>query len=297
LISNLFREQNRSSVIDTITDVREVAWLVSLENTDAGLWLDIAPKTAMHKMNNQQFEIALTLRLFLPQKCLIGETMCNCKKKLDKEGIHFCSGCSYDGARINTHDRFRDQLERIIKYCGIHTKSEERGAFLSGDPACGKRPDISIFNLPNKSGKQILDVQITSPVPPNNPKEFTMKQAKIPLRAANLAHQTKVNNYKDIAPSNNLGFQSIIFEITGRMHSSTQQFLTEILAHSSDRKAIVPERLWHYWISTLMITLQNGLADGIMKRANSRFGAATNFENSKEVVMEFGYLNSGIKSF
>ena len=59
---------------------REIAWCESLQGNTAGLWLDCASKSDMPKIANDEFRVALTLRLFLHQKCIIPGTMCDCRK-------------------------------------------------------------------------------------------------------------------------------------------------------------------------------------------------------------------------
>jgi len=61
-IYDMFREKYRLSVIKLFDSPREIAWLESLHDPDAGLWLDIAPKTTLHTLSNQSFQMALTLR-------------------------------------------------------------------------------------------------------------------------------------------------------------------------------------------------------------------------------------------
>ena len=81
---------------------REIVWCESLQDNMAGLWLDCAPKSDMHTIANDEFRVALTLRLFIHQKCIIPGTMCDCRKgkslslstiPLDCNGIHLTTGC------------------------------------------------------------------------------------------------------------------------------------------------------------------------------------------------------------
>ena len=50
---------------------REMARLKCLQDNFAGLWLDCAPKSEMHKIAKDETRVALTVRLYLHQKCVI----------------------------------------------------------------------------------------------------------------------------------------------------------------------------------------------------------------------------------
>ena len=275
---------------------REIAWCESLQDNTAGLWLDCAPKSEMHKIANDEFRVALTLRLFLHQKCIIPGTMCDCRKgksaiPLDCNGIHLTTGCIKGGNSIHNHDRVKDQTAKILSYCGLSTKVEEQNAFRVYDEDNGKRPDITIFNHPDHAGKFFLDVRISSPVPANSG-PLTIPQAKKKFRAGNKAFSEKVNSYKH-ALDQGLGFLPIIFETTGQMHHETLPFLVTCLEQASRVRQIPFTVLWKYWMSTLMFTLQRSMAQGIIGRSSEIYGRRfkETYETSRGAVRDFGYMN------
>ena len=95
--------------------------LLNFEKT-AGLWLDCASKSEMHKIDNDEFCVALTLQLYLHQNCIIPGTMCDSRKgksaiPLDCNGIHLTTGCIKGGNSIHNHDRVKDQTAKILSYC------------------------------------------------------------------------------------------------------------------------------------------------------------------------------------
>ena len=67
-LARILRGPQRARVMSQFQEPREVAWCKSLQDNTAGLWLDCAPKSEMHKIANDEFRVALTLRLFLHQK-------------------------------------------------------------------------------------------------------------------------------------------------------------------------------------------------------------------------------------
>jgi len=193
----------------------------------------------MHRFSNAQFEIALRLRLFMPHKRILPNTTCNCRRQtqIDPQGLHWCSGCNHDGVRINTHDRVRDHIARILRFCGVSIRVEERDAFAGADPNTRRRPDITAYNLPSSNQPHVLDVQVTSPVPPNGG-ALTLEQARAPLRAANKAAEQKRAKYRTLVSANHLGFLPLIFETTGTMHDEVEKLLSENLKSVSKQTGI-----------------------------------------------------------
>ena len=226
-ISALLKMHNSKNTHRLFTKPTEIAWIVSLQNQTAGEWLEVCPKTSYHTLTNEEFEIALTLRLLLPQKLVVPNTRCTCSTpdsevQIDVTGIHLCTGCNHDGARNDTHSNVRDQLIKGLNYLGVRTIKEQTNVFRTVDPDNGNRPDITAINLPGTDRSHLLDVTITSPIPSCNPQSLTMAEAIKPLRAAKIAKARKNNKCLAAAHACNLEFSPIVFEITGRMHDDTE---------------------------------------------------------------------------
>ena len=167
----------------------------------------------------------------------------------------------------------------------------EQNAFRVYDEDNGKRPDITIFNHPDRSGKFFLDVRISSPVPANSG-PLTIPQAKKKFRAGNKAFSEKVNSYKH-ALDQGLRFLPIIFETTGQMHHETLPFFVTCLEQASRVRQIPFTALWKYWMSTLMFTLQRSMALGVIGRSSEIYGRRfkETYETSRGAVRDFGYMN------
>ena len=287
--------KDKKKIMSQFQEPREIAWCESLQDNTAGLWLDCAPKSEMHKIANDEFRVALTLRLFLHQNCIIPGTMRDCRKgksaiPLDCNQIHLTTGCIKGGNSIHNHDRVKDQTAKILSYCGLSTKVEEQNAFRMYDEENGKRPDITIFNHPDHAGKFFLDVHISSPVPANSG-PLTIPQAKKKFRARNKAFSEKVNSYKH-ALDQGLGSKPIIFETPGQMHHETVLFFITCLEQASRVRQIPFTVLWKYWI-TLMFTLQRSMAQGIIGRSSEIYGQRfkETYGTSRVAVRDFGYMN------
>ena len=83
-----------------------------------------------------------------------------------------------------------------------------------------------------------------------------MKNAKIPLRAANKSFQEKMRKYEHVAKANDLGFIPIVFETTGRMHPVARSLLVDVIQRTAKERGAPFTSVWKYWISSLMLGLQ-----------------------------------------
>jgi hypothetical protein len=301
-ISKKFEPGNRKSTCALFLDPREIAWIESLHDPDAGAWLEIAPKTSLHRMLNRTFQMALTLRLFLPQKDLLPGMKCTCgllkKCPIDLQGVHFCTGCNLEGVRNRTHDRVRDLLLSIFSFCGIGVVKEQRHSFRGDDPECGMRSDITLFGIPTRGpGTYHVDVRITSPVPANRNSGLTSSQASSPFRAGNKSVAEKNHKYRVIVEKNQMKFIPIVFEITGRMDPNFRELLREVLRFAADVKQSPFSSLWIYWTSALMTCLQRNLIEGIQTRAFSLNGRSfrESVETSRTAIREIEYRNVGVQ--
>ena len=63
-LAQILRGPQRDLVMSQFQEPREIAWCESLQDNTAGLWL-------VHKIANDEFRVALTLRPSLHQKCII----------------------------------------------------------------------------------------------------------------------------------------------------------------------------------------------------------------------------------
>ena len=79
---------------------------------------------------------------------------------------------------------------KLLSYCGLSTKVEERNTFRVIDTDNGQRPDITIFNLPDHQGNYYLDVRVTSPIP-SNTGQLSLVQARQHFRAGNQSFREK----------------------------------------------------------------------------------------------------------
>ena len=252
-------------------DEREIAHLLSIEDTDASMWLDMPPKSNMHTMSNTHMRTALKMRLFLPHGSIPEDTRCICSRQdreviVDTQGVHYTTGCNHGGERTLTHDLVVDQVKIIMKYADIVVRKEDRNAFLSLDPDDHRRPDLTAHNLPGYNRPQFFDATISSAVPPNGG-ILSMNDAKKNFRAGSAAFNRKMHYYNNDANTVGFGFIPLVFESSGKMHEVSKIFFKNIITQAAELRKIPFQCLWKYWISSIMFVIQRQQADSIFKRS------------------------------
>ena len=84
--------------------------------------------------------------------------------------------------------------------------------------------DVSFYDMPGPGpNKHVIDVSSIFVVPIFGVaanRSYTRAKALIPLPQAELRYAEKMKIYDNLATMNNLKFQPIIFETSGRMHHS-----------------------------------------------------------------------------
>ena len=183
---------------------------------------------------------------------------------LDSRGHHLASVCSYGGKRIATHDGMKYEFNNILRYCGLHTKMEERGAFQELDPNNNMRPDISVFNPTfTTAPKQLLDIAVTGTLTGFNTNGHQLQNIG---SSAQHMYNNKINHYAPHVIPNRFSFLPIIFESSGYMHADVKDLLLKVATLASDIKRIPKQVLYKYFLKRLSLCLQCGVAYAINSR-------------------------------
>jgi hypothetical protein len=262
-LNSVFRKPNADQVRTQHTDPRENLWIRSgSDNSDGSLWLDTGPKDKLHAMDSETFKKAVRLRLFQPMNSTLQGLKCPCStqhggKTVDKEGLHWITGCKLCGVRQATHDAIADITSVILRNCGVHTSREEHGNFGPNN----LRSDITARNFPRATTAVALDIRITSTVPANTA-ELTGNLADI-NRALKASYQEKMTKYSELAKANGVEFKPVVFDINGRMHPESRKVYETCLQEAARTRNIPFPALWHYWMSSLQVALQRNIVRGM----------------------------------
>ena len=113
-----------------------LGWWNSQRNNEAGKWLEQIPVYEKVSMTALEFRSALRYRYFLRMEKMVNGLRCDCggHPSVDAVGSHIVNGCAKHGFRSVTHDAIVQELNSILHYCGLWTKTEERGLFHANNP-------------------------------------------------------------------------------------------------------------------------------------------------------------------
>jgi hypothetical protein len=250
------------------------AWLLSISQHEASLWLEAIPKSQNNTFTDDEFRVALYYRYMLPQPLIPEGTRCTCARRplLDRLGHHAITGCKCGGGRQNTHDLIKHGFSALFSSNGIRGREEEHDCFRATDPDCGKRPDLTVESGPLYAQRAILDIAVTCPLPGASAEGaagLSRAQASIQGRAADQAVQRKVSKYRALATANQLHFIPLIFESPGYVHEYTCAFTAKVAEYASKVKLIPQEAIYKYWMTRFSVILQKGLATALVRRVSA----------------------------
>jgi hypothetical protein len=104
-------------------------------------------------------------------------------------------------------------------------------------------------------------------------RSLTSRGAARPLRAANKMISAKNKQYKAMAAAHGFGFTPIVFESTGRLHTSGIALLNVISSHAATIRSIPPSVLTRYMLKVISCTMQKAQANSILFRSRLLHGS------------------------
>lgn len=135
-ISNRLRSASRGVVLVLHPSTREHGWVECLRSKDAGLWLSRAPKTSIHTLPDQHFEVSISLRIFTSPKELSWECEVITRQEKLSTSISNVSTTAQILEAESTHnyDRVRGSIAKILNCAGTFTKLENTVVFKKSAP-------------------------------------------------------------------------------------------------------------------------------------------------------------------
>jgi len=278
---------------------------VSLSDPGGGAqsFITAIPTSPTKTFSDPAFRILLLRYLLIPIPALGGSpVMCDCFKSI-KNGIHttidsrgdHCLCCPRTGFGINIHNGALLVIQQIAQAAGRTAKREPNSVYAAAkrDPVIAatftaaqhsSRPDLLIQHLTGPTPNVVLDVTFITP----NPSGLTLAQARIPQRAAEIRFKEKNRKYLPISRACRLGFHPIVFETTGRIHSSSLTFIRSLLKNISGgfRDGALLRR---FWLEKLMCTVHQSFANSILDKINLQCGQRFiigNYENRPDPNLE-----------
>ena len=180
--------------------INVTAWMKSIAQPEAGLFLEALPKTPETTLTDPEFVSVFNYRYLLTQTIIPNGTRCICANRptLDLLGHHAMTGCKCGGGRQNTHDMIKHMVTRMCRYACVKSIEEEIGIFRATDPGTSKRPDVTVERGPLHPLHIIVDVTVTCPLPGaagTGAPGLSRAQAGVQGRAAEKASQGKITKY------------------------------------------------------------------------------------------------------
>ena len=274
-------------------DIHEKAWIVSISQTDASMWIDAIPKTSDTTFTNEEFRCALRYRYMINQPMITPGIQCTCLRgiTLDRLGHHAITGCRNNGSRQFTHDSIKHKISAMLRYACLVSREEEVGLFQGNSPDSNMRADITIEQANQYFPKRtILDVAVTCPIPGaagTGAQLVSRAQAGIQGRKAEEMVRHKVQKYGDLSREAGLNFIPIVIESTGYIHKITQKFFKTVSECAEVVRGISKDILYKYWMTQISITLQKSLVHALRRKvilSTNKKGGPFN-ETSDEVII------------
>ena len=296
LTEAVMKEKMKAFKISLEGSTHRLAFYISICDNNAGRWLDVCPKSEKFSFSNDEFRSQLCYRMFVKQPCHIVGSKCSCKSRpvLDELGHHLATACAKGGYRNATHTALEYTCKDLLNCAGIMTRREEVGCFRGANENNNQRPDLSIYTMPQNDKKVVADIMVTCPVPVRFTTALSVNQAKKAGRAAEIAHRFKNNKYKGIANANDLEFQALIFESTGRLHPMCEKFLKLAITKMSEGNNKMSSIFTNFWMSRISCALQKCISGAILNRSNVINGNLvheTNYEFSSSFMIDHDHIN------
>jgi hypothetical protein len=251
--------------------INVTAWMKSIAQPEAGLFLEALPKTPETTLTDPEFESVFNYRYLLTQSIIPNGTRCICTNRpsLDLLGHHAMTGCKCGGGRQNTHDMIKHMVTRMCRYACVKSIEEEIGIFRATDPGTSKRPDVTVERGPLHPLHIIIDVTVTCPLPGaagTGAPGLSRAQAGVQGRAAEKASQGKITKYGALAAGNQLLFIPLVFESTGYVHPDACEFFAKVAEYASKVKLIPKAAIYKFWMTQFSVTLQKALAHALCRK-------------------------------
>ena len=254
-----------SSLFTSLKDAGR-ARILSLRNRPAGLWLSTLPTFTSYALSNQQFQIALRLRLGLKQHPMLSD-VCVCGESLAEDPSHFL-GCQRLAPRSVTrrHNSIVHTLARLAREFGVemHVEPRESRHMVDGKD---RHPDLRSYRL-----NALVDVAIVHPCA----RTYVAGAAVVRGSAAKTRERDKHRKYDECAKREGVPFYSFILEGFGLIGSEAVKYVDALISAESTHPSYItdPRQMRPYFMRTLAFALQRGNAGIVTEGLDLNLGRA-----------------------
>jgi hypothetical protein len=237
----------QKKLISSVSPIDQIR-LHSCSATGAGAFLRASAISQGSLFSNQEFQVAIKLRLRAPLN-LLCPPQCTCGDSIDDFGDHFFK-CRVGGEWSHRHSALVHLIASIYRSVQFSVQHEvplqNIGPLISADSNGSGRMDLVVTS--SDSTSLLADVTITHPSPSN---QTISQQMLLPLFFAKRAEDRKLRRYGSATRSMNLAFIPMALETFGALGPGLDHEL-KLLA-----KRIARFNDWHQgteisYISTLI---------------------------------------------
>jgi hypothetical protein len=281
--------------MNSFRNTKRTAWFTSNTSNDAkhAAYIAVLPKKEYFTFSNDEILVLFRRLLYMDNHLHVnGITKCCANPKhtkCDPQGTQMYV-CNKDGFKTLTHNVLNSTIQNFLSVAGINSRNEVQ-AFTDND----KRLDFIAYNFPystnsgrlklpiqpdaadGRISKLATDISIVHPFPgPNSEKNtISFTDAKLNMRAANIASIKKKRKYEDICEQNGFKFLPLIFESTGKMHTDTNTFFAIVMnTINGDYNPITASINTFYWSARISCCLQKSIANHMLQKYKQSHGKA-----------------------
>ena len=275
------------------------ARITSAGSPGASNWLTAVPGESSQNLTSEQFRVALSWRLGLPQPILRGVHRCSLGDRhppVDPQGVHFVNmNCgSANTARFGLeslsgewrtvrHDAIAYGVSEFVREAGFRTKWQPSA--LPGLPP-ERKGDVEIFDFPRPGKSLILDVTCVGPYTCTFGLNHTPDGAT--AKAARVAEEKKEASYFSLEREF-YNFLPLAFDVFGGAAPKAEDFFKRLASMAVTKRTGLSEGphfsakytvLLNKWRTRLSTVLNREVANCIIEGARNARGGERLDSNS-----------------
>ena len=224
-ISLRIDQHSHQTLLQSLTETRDIARLNSLSLPHAGDWLNVVPNPVLGlHLNSKEFINATKYRLGVPVFSNDGPCPI-CQRPSDMLGDHAIV-CANRGEVIARHNHLRNALFEAAQAANLAPRKEEQALI----PGNNNKPADVLIPYWTGGRPTALDVTVRSPLSPT----YVNRAAQTPGSTLDLAWQAKCRGTLDACNNQGIVFIPLPVETLGGWHKKAVEQIMRI-AHAKAR--------------------------------------------------------------
>ena len=280
---NRLRAKEMSLLIQDHGSDVEKATFLSTDGSLAGAFLFNIPKEWHSTMTNQEFRIALKLRLGVQFHDLLPHCCCPQRTPICPNGIHLFSCNEFKPYMLTRHNAIVKVIKDLAHHGGKRALDSGLGRLIAED---GRQGDLWIAGMGKDHSDLVLDVTIGNAPSP----AYIHHSRDIANYTLSLLEKNKFDKYA--APYRNVGveFKPLAMEMHGATSDIFMKFLRELASAAAEVNDIPYCITFSYWQRRVSTTLQKYNAN-VFHNALNKIARVTGLMNNGDKDLNDTILN------